>query len=37
MQCSRLKLSYELHFERLLNFGLVFEGLIQIQDVDLGI
>jgi hypothetical protein len=30
-QCSRLKLSYEFHFECLSNFNLSVEGLVQIQ------
>ena len=33
-QCSRLKPSYEFHFEGLSNFNRSFEGLVQIQDVN---
>ena len=33
-QCSRLKPSYEFHFEGLSNFSLSVEGLVQIQDVN---
>jgi hypothetical protein len=33
MQCSRLKPSYEFHFERLANFSPFVEELDQIQDV----
>ena len=36
-QCSRLKPSYEFHFEGLSNFSSSIEGLVQIQDVDLRI
>ena len=32
-QCSRLKPSYEFHFEGLSNFSISVEGLVQIQDV----
>ena len=33
-QCSRLKPSYEFHFEGLSNIGATVEGLVQIQNVD---
>ena len=33
-QCSRLKPSYEFHFEGLSNFSLSVKGLAQIQDVN---
>jgi hypothetical protein len=33
-QCSRLKPSYEFHFEGLSNFKSSVEGLVQIQDVN---
>ena len=32
-QCSRLKPSYEFHFEGLSNLSALVEGLVQIQDV----
>ena len=34
IQWSRLKSSYEFHFEVLSNFSLSIEGLVQIQDVN---
>ena len=37
IQCSRLKPSYEYHLEWLSNFSPSVEGLVQIQDVNLGI
>ena len=36
-QCSRLKSSYELHFEGLSHFSSSVERLVQIQDVNLRI
>ena len=32
--CSRLKPSYEFHFEGLSSFSSSIEGLVQIEDVD---
>jgi hypothetical protein len=32
-QCSRLKFSYEFHFEGLLNFSVSVEGLFQIPNL----
>ena len=37
MQCSRLKPSYEFHFEGLSNFNSSIKGLVRIQDVNLRI
>ena len=36
-QCSRLKPSYEFHFERISNFSPSIDGLVQIQDANLKI
>ena len=33
-KCSRLKPSYEFHFEELSNFSLSVEGLVQFQDIN---
>ena len=34
LQCSKLKPSYEFHFEGLSNFNPSTEGFVQIQDVN---